>query len=220
VETGRLSYLFLAAMLAAVATGAGWIALSGESGALPGGFANLAVTLGGAGLHLLSAGMAASAAAVGALALVNVGLLLWSRRLPRGSSPRVPPLVRVSCSVFALVLFGVGLALILGVPGVMPWPVDPDTAALFGWIFFGDGFYFAFAVARPRWHNARAQLWSFVGYDAVLLGPLLAHLGAVPPELRGNLVVYLVVLLYSAALGLFYLLINPRTRGWGAAGYG
>jgi hypothetical protein len=97
----------------------------------------------------------------------------------------------------------------------MPWPLDPDTSVVFGWIFFGDAFYFADAVWRPHWHSARAQLWSFLGYDAVLIGPLLAHLGRVEPELRLNLIVYLLVLVYSTALGVYYLLINERTRGWG-----
>src|SRR5919106_6825149 len=46
-EVGRLSYLFLASMLAAVGVAALWIAISGETGSLPAGFLNLAVTLGG-----------------------------------------------------------------------------------------------------------------------------------------------------------------------------
>ena len=51
-DTGRLSYLFLASMLAAVGVAAAWIALSGETSSLPAGFLNLAVTLAGIGRTL------------------------------------------------------------------------------------------------------------------------------------------------------------------------
>jgi hypothetical protein len=214
-EIGRLSYLFLASMLAAVGVAAMWIAVSGDTGSLAAGFLNLAVTLGGISAFLVTTGTRRLGYAIGGLALVNVALLLWSRRLPQPESPRLPALVRGSYVVFTLVLLAVGLALIMRRPGVMPWPLDPDTSVVFGWIFFGDAFYFAYAVWRPRWHSARAQLWSFLGYDAVLIGPLLAHLSRVEPELRLNLIVYLLVLVYSAALGAYYLLLNERTRGWG-----
>jgi hypothetical protein len=214
-EVGRLSYLFLASMLAAVGVAALWIAISGETGSLPAGFLNLAVTLGGISAFLVTTGTARLGYAIGGLALVNVVLLLWSRRLPQPESPGLPALVRGSYVVFTLVLLGVGLALILQRPGVMPWALDRNNSVVFGWIFLGDAFYFAYAVWRPHWHSARAQLWSFLGYDAVLLGPLFAHVPQVEPDLRPNLIVYLLVLGYSAALGVYYLLVNERTRGWG-----
>lgn len=216
-ETGRLSHIFLGAMLAAIGAGAAWIALSGEGGSLPAGFLNLAVALGGIATYLLLSGPEhrTLGVATGALALVNLGLLLVT--LPRATlgARRVPRLVRASNGVFAAVLAVVGLALVLGAEGIMPWPLDPDTSVVFGWIFFGDAFYFAYATARPRWDSARAQLWSFLGYDAVLLVPLVGHLGDVGSDLLPNLVVYVAVLVYSAGLGLYYLVLDPRTRGWG-----
>lgn len=216
-ETGRLSHLFLGAMLAAVGAGAAWIALSGEGGSLPAGFLNLAVALGGIATYLLVSGPEhrTLGVATGALALVNLGLLLVTLRRATLGPRRVPTLVRASNGVFAVVLAVVGLALVLGAEGIMPWPLDPDTSVVFGWIFFGDAFYFAYATARPRWDGTRAQLWSFLGYDAVLLVPLVGHLGDVGSDLLPNLVVYVAVLVYSAGLGLYYLVLDPSTRGWG-----
>ena len=215
-ETGRLSHIFLGAMLAAIGAGAAWIAISGEAGALPAGFLNLTVALGGIGGYLLLSvpEERTLGVAVLVLALANLVLLVITLRRTSPGGPRVPALVRVSNGVFTAVLAVVGLALILGAEQVMPWPLDPDTAVVFGWIFFGDAFYFALATARPHWDNARTQLWSFLGYDAVLLVPLARHLGDVDQDLLPNLIVYLAVLVFSAGLGLYYLVLNPRTRGW------
>ena len=219
-DVGPLSYLFLASMLAAVGAGAAWIAFSGETGSLPAGFLNLAVTMGGIGGWLLIdggtlGGPAGLGAAVSALAVVNAGLFFASRRLPeRGAPERLPALVRASYVLFTLVLVAVGVALILGVPDVMPWPVDPDVSVVFGWMFFGDAWYFAYAVVRPDWRAARTQLWSFLAYDVVLFVPLLRASGSAPPQLRDSVAVYLLILACSGALGVYYLLLNTRTRGW------
>lgn len=216
-ETGRLSHLFLAAMLAAVGVAAAWVAASGEAGSLPAGFLNLAVTLGGIALHLGITGRigAIAAGAVGALAAANVALFAWSRRLPTSPTTPVPTLVRRSYAAFAVLLAAVGIALLAGRSEVMPWPLDRDTAAVLGWIFLGDALYFAAAVRDPRWGRARAQLWSFLGYDLVLLVPLAVRLPDTAPASRANLVAYLLVLAYSAVLGVRYLLLDPAGRGWG-----
>jgi hypothetical protein len=218
-ETGRLSHIFLGAMLAAIGAGAAWIAISGEAGSLPAGFLNLTVALGGIGAYLVWWTPEERTLGIAVLVLAAVNLVMLVVTLPRipPVGPRVPTLVRVSNGVFTVVLAVVGLALILGAEQIMPWPLDPDTAVVFGWIFFGDAFYFAYATARPHWDNARTQLWSFLGYDAVLLVPLVRHLGDVDRELLLNLVVYLAVLVFSAGLGLYYLVLNPGTRGWGRA---
>ena len=217
-DTGRLSHLFVASMLAAIGAGAAWIAYSGEAGPLPAGFLNLTVALGGIAVYLLAGGVAGADGRLGyaaaALAVLNLALFAWSLRWPTPRGEPLPPLVRGSYVVFAIVLLVVGVLLIRRTGGIMPWPVDADTSVVFGWIFFGDAWYFAYAAAIADWNAARSQLWSFLGYDAVLLLPLLLHTAGVPAELRNNLLLYLAVLVYSTALGVYYLVVNPRTRGW------
>lgn len=215
-ETGRLSYLFIGAMLAAVAAGAIWVAVSGETASLTAGLLNLAVMLGGIAGYLLVGvpEYRGLGVAVAVLALVNVGLLVASRWRPVSDSRPVPPLVRGSYVLFAAVLLAVGVALILGFDGVMPWPVEPPTSVVFGWVFVGDAFYFAHSALWPRWNAARAQLWSFLAYDLVLLGPLAMHLAAVESGRLPNLLVYLAVCVFSAVLGIYYLVLNRHTRGW------
>jgi hypothetical protein len=228
LPTGRLSYVFIGSILAAIAAGTAWLALSGETGSLPAGFLDIAITFGGAGVYLLAtpgrdggAALLPYAAAAGIVALTNSVLFVATdRRRPTGPAPRLPPLVHRSFVAFTAILLAVGGALILRVPGVMPWPLDPDMSVVLGFVFVGNAAYFGYAVLRPRWDSARAQLWSFLAYDAVLLGPLLAHYGSAPPELRRNVLVYAAVLVYSGALALYCLVLNPSTRGWGRHGAG
>jgi hypothetical protein len=223
-ETGRLTYTFIGSILVAVAAGAGWIAISGERGSLPAGFLNLVVLTGGIGGYLLIQGTRTDQGdwvAYGIVGLVlaaaNFVLFLRTRDVPIQEFRPLPWLVRGSYVVFTAVLLMVGGAMILQRADIMPWPVDSDTSTLIGWIFFGNAFYFLYAVLRPTWQTARAQLWSFLAYDVILIWPLIDHIATVTdtlPNLRSNLYIYIAILVYSAALAIFYLLINPRTRTW------
>lgn len=196
-----------------------WIALSGEWGALAAGAFNLVVMQSGMALYLLRLSgrldrhrLLVSALACAGFALFNVALLLWSRRYPIRDPRRTPWPVCISFGVFTLLLLGAGAALVRGSETIMPWPLSPESGVLFGWIFIGNACYFLYALLTPRWHNATAQLWSFLVYDLVLPPPLLAHFGDVRPEHRTSLVIYVAVLAYSGALAVYYLLLNPTTR--------
>lgn len=221
---GRLSYLFIASILAAIGVAVLWIGGTDDAGALPAGALNLVVMLGGIAGYLVATGEAGRpafhvyAAGAGALALGNLVLCWWGLRLPVRDHRPLPRTVRVSYVAFAAILVVVGGALLVGVRDVLPWPLRPDTAAVFGWVYVGDAFYFLYAAARPYWAQARVQLWSFLAYDLVLIGPFLGHLAAVRPEHRASLFVYLAVLVYSAGLATYYLLLDQRTRVWGRGG--
>jgi hypothetical protein len=129
-----------------------------------------------------------------------------------------------------VILGGVGVSLFFTPNGVLPWPVGENNAftpLLFGWMFFGDAFYFLYAVIYPRWHKGCAQLCSFLAYDLALLGPCLIRWPGIrerfpevprlPDHLLDNLVIYSLVLIYSGLLGLYYLFIHPQTRLFGRA---
>ncbi len=215
---GRLSYIFIGSILAAIAAGVIWIGLSGEWGALPAGAINLVVMLGSMSIFLFQLAaqgdrwyLWAYAAWCAVFALLNVGILLWSRRHAIRDPRPTPRLVRISFVVFAATLLVIGGLLLIRVP-VFPWPLNPDSSVMFGWIFVGDAFYFLYAVLYPRWHNACAQLWSFLAYDVVLIPPFVAYFAEVNPEYLLNLIVYMAVLVYSAALAIYYLFVNRETR--------
>ena len=224
--TGRLTFMFLGAMIAAIVATATYVLWIGDWGAVVGGALNLLVMFGGfawfmwygpmvgddpqfptrpsdAGGHFLFA------VACPLIALGAVGLLAWARGKPFADPRPVPRLVSRSFVLFILVLVGAGVALVLRRPNVMPWPLDPNTSVMVGIIFLADATYFAYGLLKPAWSNARGQLLAFLVYDLVLIVPLLRHFQTVKPESLVNLVLYAAVVVYSGALAGYYLFRGP-----------
>lgn len=69
---------------------------------------------------------------------------------------------------------------------------------------------FPLRLALPPVSYACAQLWSFLAYDLVLIGPFLGHFANVKPEQRMSLILYTTVLIYSGAVAVYYLLIDRK----------
>lgn len=214
----RLSYIFLASIAAAIGAPVLWVGLSGEYGALRGGALNLLIT--NFGIALTAFQQYTMDSTVGALVFGSAALVLGAVSvaifgLVRGyrlrDSRPLPRPVRASFALFAALLILLGGALLLGAP-VFPWPLQPLSAAGFGWIFVGAACYFLYGCARPAWHNARGQLYGFLAYDLVLIGPFLAHFAHVTPDRLLNLIIYVAILVYSGALAVYYLFLNPATR--------
>ena len=215
---GRLSYLFIGSILAAVSAAALWIGWTGELGALPAGSLNIFV-IGVTTLvyflrlalqqdrpEMLPYGIASLF-----IAIAGGASFLWSRRIPLNDSRPTPMLVRVSFGIFIVSLVLAGCALIFRLP-IFPWALNPDSSVIFGCIFIGDAFYFLYGLLYPRWHNALGQLLSFLAYDLVLIVPFLLLFKTVQPGYLLNLVLYVAVLLYSGAIAVYFLFVDPRTR--------
>jgi hypothetical protein len=143
--------------------------------------------------------------------------LLWSTiRVPIRDTRPIPVLVKISFAVFIIALILVGGALILKTPNILPWSVTPELGVMCGWMFLGAAAYFAYSLVRPSWHNSAGQLAGFLAYDVILIVPFLQRLPTTAPELRTSLIIYLIVVIYSGLLAIYYLFINPTTRIWGA----
>ena len=216
-QDGRYSYLFVGSILAAVSAAAFWIGGTGELGALPAGSLNIFVIAVTTSVYffqlardgrpeLVTFGITGLVSAV-----VSGAAFLWSRRLSLANARPTPALVRVSFGIFTASLIFAGGALVFRMP-IFPWTLNPDSSVIFGCIFLGDAFYFLYGLFRPSWHNAFGQLLSFLAYDLVLIVPFLSLFKTVAPEYLLNLVVYVIVLVYSGAIALYFLFINPRTR--------
>lgn len=218
---GRLSYIFVASILAAIAVPMIWIGFSGELGAAKGGAINLGVTALGTTFYFFllyfrdREMQILITAIISTIAVpINVGIYKWSGKFRIKDTRAMPTLVKISFIVFSSVLVWVSILLLLQRDVVFPWPLKPKSSVIFGFIFLGASFYFATALSVPKWHNARGQLLGFLAYDLILIGPFLTHLSTVKDEHRLSLILYISVLLYSGTLAIYYLFINKITRPW------
>jgi hypothetical protein len=215
---GRLSYLFIGSILAAVSAAAIWVGWTGEFGALAGGAINvfvIAVTTSIYFFNLAFQDDRTNMVTYGIISLVIAAAsgasTLWSRRIPLNDDRQTPALVKVSFGIFAAALLLAGVALILRKP-IFPWDLNPDSSVIFGCIFLGDACYFLYGILSPRWHNAAGQLLSFLAYDLVLIGPLLALFGTVESDHLLSLILYTAVLIYSGGVAGYFLFVNSQTR--------
>jgi hypothetical protein len=206
--------IFLASITASITASLLWIGFSGELGAVRGGAIDLAVFYGGLTIfqilsaqHLLTGVLLCSAAAI-----VSLGIFLSFQRYPIEDSRPMPLPVRISFGVFVAVLLLVGSAILLQVPNVFAWTLNPASSSLVGWFFLGSSCYFLYGLIFPRWHTACGQLWSFLAYDIVLIVPSFLHFTTVSPAKLPSLIINTFILLYSCVLAIYYLLIKKDTR--------
>jgi len=217
---GRLSYVFIASILAAIGAPVLWMGLSGELAAMRGGALDFTITYSGIAITLLLFGASVSEIISVKLfltvaivsVLFNMLLYLAVLNVPFNRQQRVPWLLRASFLLFFVLLVGVGSALIMRYQAVFPWPLKPQSSVVFGWIFMGAAAYFLYGFLQPVWGNICGQLIGFLAYDLVLLVPFIQHLDTVKPEHQLSLYMYTSVLIYSALLSLYFLLIHPSTR--------
>lgn len=218
-ELNRLAGIFLASICAASAIPMLWIAMTREYAAIMGGAINFSVMFAGFAAFsfqaylknprqpLLLFGLYCIVGLVFSLALV-----WFARRQTFRDARPMPRLVRYSFVGFVVILAFAGTTLALQQPNIWPWQLTPQQSTLYGWIFLGAATYFIYGFLRPVWGNATGQLMGFFAYDVVLLPPFFALLFGTEPFLLTNLVFFIVALIYSAALAVYYLAVNRATR--------
>ncbi len=217
-EVSRLSYVFIASILAAIAVPVIWIGISGETAAMAAGAIDLAITYAGAFVYLLTiAGDEGQPSlwpyvvvfGIGAVAMVVT--FLRTRRLDWRDPRAMPGPVRASFAAFAVMLVAAGVALVLGAD-IFPWELGDETSVLFGLIYLGAAAYFVYGFLVPVWSNAAGQLAGFLAYDLVLIGPFADRFDEVSGGELISLVVYTACVVYSGALAVHYLFISAQTR--------
>ena len=168
VPDTRLSYAFIAAILAGGGAPLIWAGLSGKLASLAGY---------GISFGIMYAGMGISA------------LLFYLR-------DRNPALVW-----FAFVM-GV-LAVAGGIIFMRSRPIAENRQPTPQIVIY--------AVLNRQWIHALGPLLGFLVYDLVLFSPLFARFGNLQPEhIRGQ-VAASVIIIFSAALGIYYLFVNSAT---------
>ena len=218
VPDTRLSYAFIAAILAGGAAPLIWIALSEQFGGLAGYGISFGIMYAGMALAVLlfylrmqQPALLWFALVLGAAAAFCAALYFRTRNSLQSSQP-TPQIVRLAFIAEVLVLAGAGILLLLKVPNTLPWNLSPESSVLYGWVFLGLAFYYLYAVLHPQWIHALGPLLGFLVYDLVLFSPLFARFGSLQPEHILGQVAASVIILFSAALGVYYLFVNPATR--------
>jgi hypothetical protein len=219
--TNAASYLFIGSIFAAAAASTLWCVFTGESRALAGialDYITIFIPLAGLLFQLAARTRRADLTTFGVISIVSVafglGMLLWSRRQPVRDTQPAPRLVVGSFAFFVVALLIAGGLMIFKSPRILPWSTSMDSQIIYGWMFLGAAAYFAYGVLRPGWYNAGGQLAGFLAYDVVLIGPFLARLGNISPDLLPNLIIYILVVSYSGLLAIYYLFIHAPTRLW------
>lgn len=215
----RLSYLFIAAILAGAAMPLLWAGASGNLRGLPGYALGFGLMFGAMGSYafMLAARGAAPALGFGLAAWLLVVLLAglgWAARRAPADDQALTRVLRIAFMIEIAVLALVGAGLLFQVPNTLPWALAPEASVMYGWVFMGMALYFCYGLARPTWANARGQLLGFLAYDSVLIVPFLQHFANVRPEHLLRLVVATGIVIFSGAIALYYLGIQSATRIW------
>ena len=214
----RLSYAFIAAILAGGAAPLTWAGLSGELASLAGYGLSFGIMYAGMGISALlfylrdqNPALAIFALVMILLAIVGAVVFVRTRHLSEGNQA-TPRIVIYAFIAEVLVLAGAGILLILKVPNTLPWNLSPESSVLYGWVFLGLAFYYLYAVLNRQWIHAIGPLLGFLVYDLVLFSPLFARFGNLQPEHVLGQVAASIIIIFSAALGVYFLFVNPATR--------
>lgn len=213
--TTPLTFIFISSIFAAAGASTFWAVSTNNDAAIAGigldyVFIMIPAAIFGFQLNDSRYTLFGIAAIIGAL--FGAALFWWTQRIPFAPAPETPAPVRWSFVIFILALLVVATSLILKVPNVIPWSITPELSVLIGWMFLGAAAYFAYGLYRPSWMNAAGQLIGFLAYDIVLIVPFLNRLPTVAPQHQLGQIIYLIVVIYSGLLAIYYLFINRTTR--------
>jgi hypothetical protein len=216
---GRLTYIFISSILAVVAASvATWVYTNepaeGQALALVTFVAAAAGAVQFARVYRRTDEDQLLTAAVvfGLAVLVSAAIAIWSFRFSFRDTVPTPTFLRWTFAGYVVALVITGLAMIAKVDTIFPWPLNPDSSVLFGWVFLGAAVYFLHAVLVPYRNNARGQLAGFLAYDLVLIVPFLRHFSEVADDHFLSLLTYTAVIIFSGAVAVYYLFFEPRLR--------
>lgn len=237
----RMTYVFLASILAAAIAPSIWIGVTGELAALAPGALNtlllnlmFAAVLGVRGLSHDEPKLLIAAAVNLAFVPMFIWLLRRAQAIPVKDTRPMPCVVTYMLWATCVILIVVGIPLLIQIDNIFPWGLSGWTSTMFGCIFLGAAGYFAYVARKPDWAFGAPPLVGFLAYDIVLFTAYrdFSFLRSSPNDGAGaygsygsygsaaggndvnerSLAVYLVVLGVSALFAVFFLVISPATR--------
>jgi hypothetical protein len=174
----RMTYIFLASVLAAAIAPSIWVGVTGEFAVLARGALNslllnvmFAAYLGARGLRREEPKLLIAAAINLAVVPAFFSLLRRSRSVPVRDTRPMPRLVTFVLWTICGLLVVVSVPLLVQVENVFPWVLSPQTSTIFGCVFLGAAGYFAYVARQRYWVFGLAPLLGFLAYDLVLFTP-------------------------------------------------
>lgn len=224
----RMSYIFLASMVAAIAAPSLWVYVTRTYAALAGLALDSALSALLATPYLLVRWIRTDETKILGGAVFFAALLVtatltfrWAHRQPPRDLRPIPRFVRYAFVVFIVALVIVGSALVAQVDNIFPWTLRPESSTIFGSFFLGAALLFIYALYRNLWGIAAGALWGFLAYDLVLAIPYLQLIdddsrtsiyGPTDPINERSLAIYLSVIGLSALVAIYALLVHRPTR--------
>jgi hypothetical protein len=206
---------YIAALLASFGVGSLLLAWSGNPRAAAGGALSLVILGFGFAAHVAAGllagealGLGVHAAVLAGVAALAAGTLRSSLHAEASRERQLPLALRVFASLFALLVLVCGAALLLDVPGIMPWQVSPQSGLLIGWVLVGLSAEYAYVAMRGQWPDAEMLLVGFLVYCAVFALPLLWNFGTVDSDHWPSQVGNVTVLALSAPLAIYFLTVS------------
>jgi hypothetical protein len=216
-----LDFILVSSFLAGATVTILWLGFVGDWGAATGATMNVGSMNIGAAAFLFEKysethddRFLSRAIAFTVFALINVGAFVWTLRFRIKDKRPADVVLKLFFAVASGLLLFAAVQLMRKSPTIFPWPLEEDTSIMFGWLFMGSAVYFTYGLLRPSWHNMRGQLLAFLAYDLILIPPYTYLFPLVQPDHMPSLITYMIVLIVSAVLSIFYLFIHKRTRAW------
>lgn len=176
----RMTYIFLASMVASTAALILWPVMRNDLGALRAAAFNLSLATPPIGLYLLWLGrhgdnrdLISPGITFLLFGVAWMAISRWLRNVPVRSTRQLPKFVRIVFVGFCVLLIPLGGALLFQVEDVFPWTISPENSTVAGIMFLSAAALFIFILVHPLWMYGEAGFASFLAYDVVLAVPYL-----------------------------------------------
>lgn len=132
------------------------------------------------------------------LLIINVLFFIVSCRGEFHSRKEFPGLLKGIMGLVVVANLWVGLRLIANTDA-FAWVLAPEMAIIYGWILLGAAIYTVLILLEPYWENIGGLFLAFLGYDLVLIFPLIYLLfyPETAPVHFARVVVYFILVLLT-----------------------
>ncbi|QDP71574.1 hypothetical protein FOG18_02775 [Legionella israelensis] len=138
--------------------------------------------------------------------IINIVFYILARPAPFISLNPYPALLKWLMGLVVIANIWVSLRLIANLDA-FAWILATEMNIIYGWILLGAATYTILVLLQPYWENIGGLFFAFIGYDLILLFPLVYLLfnPEIVPVHTYRLIAYILLVLLTLLTSLFYL---------------